>query len=99
MTCSNCSSEAIYALTSERVSAVYYCGRHLPPYLRVSAAKGQLTLPKVEVTPSAKKKAKSEPEPTPEPEIIEEPIVEEPIIEAEPVEEAPAVEGSENTEA
>ena len=97
MTCSNCSSEALYALNHERVSPVYYCGKCLPAFLRVAASKGQLNLPVVE-TVSTKKKSKAEPapEPTPEPEASAEVVVEDaPVVEEEPL----VVEEIETTEA
>lgn len=97
MTCSNCSSPALYALNNERVSPVYYCGKHLPAFLRGAAAKGQLDLPVVEST-SSKKKSKAEPapEPTPEPEASAEVVIEdEPVVEEEPL----VVEEIETTEA
>lgn len=72
MTCSNCSAEALYVIDHERVSTVYYCGKHLPPFLRAAASKGQLTIP----APAPSKK-KSEP-------VVEEPVVEEAPVE-EPV--------------
>ena len=80
MTCSNCSSEAIYALEYERVSPVYYCGRHLPAFLRAAASKGQLTIKPKEAPVSKKKSAPAAP-------VVEEPVVEEPVVEAESVEE------------
>lgn len=81
MICSNCSSEAIYALINERVSSVYYCGRCLPPFLRAAAAKGQLNIP---VEPVSTPKKKSKVESVPEPEAAVEPVVEdEPALTAE----------------
>lgn len=96
MTCSNCASDALYALDPERVSPVYYCGRCLPPFLRVAASKGQLTINEISPAPSKKK---NDPAPEPEPEVVEEPVAEEPVEET-PAEEAPpVVEGSEDLEA
>lgn len=84
MTCSNCSSQAIYALLNERVSAVYYCGRCLPTFLRAAAAKGQLNIP-VEPTSTSKKKPKIEP--ALEPEAVVEPALEdEPVVAETPLE-------------
>lgn len=97
MTCSNCSSQALYALNPERVSPVYYCGKCLPAFLRVAASKGQLNIPAVEPV-STKKKSKAEPapEPAPEPEASAEVVVEDaPAVEEEPL----VVEEIETTEA
>lgn len=94
MTCSNCSAEAVYALENERVSPVYYCGKHLPVFLRMAASKGQLTIPapveSTAETASSKKKSKTVSAPDPEP------VVEEPVLVEEP---APVVEEPEATEA
>ena len=84
MTCSNCSSEALYALNHERVSPVYYCGKCLPAFLRVAASKGQLNLPAVEPV-STKKKSKAEPEASAEVVVEDAPVVEEePLVVEEP---------------
>ena len=97
MTCSNCSSEALYLLDQERVSPVYYCGKCLPAFLRVAASKGQLNIPAMEpVLPKKKSKSEPAPEPTPEPEASAEVVVEDvPVVEEEPL----VVEETETTEA
>lgn len=74
MKCSNCTSDAMYALTPERVSPVYYCGIHLPVFLQSAASKGLLDLP---IAPTKGKSA-----PKPEPVVVEE----EPVVEETPAE-------------
>ena len=61
MTCANCSSEAIYVIGGERVSDVHYCGKCLPSWFRVDAAKGRLNITKPEPAPPKKKKASPAP--------------------------------------
>lgn len=68
MKCSNCTSDALYALAPERVSPVYYCSSHLPAFLRVAASKGQLDLsiPPAPAPTTNKKKSAPVEEPAPE---------------------------------
>lgn len=87
MKCSNCTSDALYALAPERVSPVYYCAPHLPAFLWAAASKGQLDLPTPPAPAPTSSKKKSAP-------------VEEPAPEEEPVvsESEPEVEDSESDE-
>lgn len=92
MTCSNCTAPALYTIGGDRVSKVYYCGKHLPAFLRIAASRGQIDVVEQSAPTSSKKSA-------PAPEEPEEVAPVEDGAPAEELEEAPVVEDSEDLEA
>ena len=60
MKCFNCPDLALYVVADPGVSAVYYCHKCLPTFLRPRAEAGQLNIP-TQTTSKKKKKAAEAP--------------------------------------
>lgn len=74
--CANCTVEAKYQYSLAPSSSVYYCASHLPKFLKLRAAAGELEI--VQETKASKKKSAP---------VVEEPVVEEVVEEEAPTEE------------
>jgi hypothetical protein len=64
MKCFNCPDSALYVVADPGVSAIYYCYKCLPAFLKPRAEAGQLDIPTQ--TPKKKKKAETAVEETSE---------------------------------
>lgn len=73
-TCANCDVAAVYVYDITPSFALYYCGKHLPAFLKKRAASGELNIPVVVPEPKTTKKKAA-------------PVVEEPAVEETPTEE------------
>lgn len=72
MKCSNCSSDAKFAVNDAGVSPAYYCISCLPKSLKTRAEAGQLDLPKPTQTKKSTPSKTVEPAGDPEPDSTDE---------------------------
>jgi len=83
ITCSNCTYEAQFQYNISTSNVLYFCGGHLPRFLRGKTA-AALLVSKVEAPAPKKKTTKKDAEP-----VVEEPVVEDST--EEPVEETDGI--------
>lgn len=94
MKCSNCDSPALYVYDPKPLKASYFCGSHLPAFLRQAAKAGSLTVTdtfeeakaqaKQTLRPRRSRKTTPKSAPAETAPISEEPVVDEPVIEDAP---------------